>query len=264
MDISVRQYSLVVLLAVFVVFLSFGCMMETSDNSESNSSLSETDESIAAVSSDNEKRKLAVAEKRAQSLKKADKLRVAKADKKSLQLQKNRKMIAGLISKLQHTGYFCSKNNPEKQKTALEVLSIIEKYNSNDVGSCKSILMLKTAQVLHVLCKTEEAHKFLLKHWPTIMDFDKKNNSDNIEYPELSAEAYYLKGNIELSLAKNTSDNNKSRDYYKTALKAYYSVLRDYDAHQCVFSAASVKGYTECRKNLWKHFRIKVGFPPEF
>lgn len=187
----------------------------------------------------------------------------SEAEKRQLELQKKKARIAAIEQSAASLGYHRG-NDPLKLKIASDCLQCLNKPGLAYNSQTKAILTLKKAQVLHFLGQDKAANQCLKENWGKVTAYDpemKKNGQFN-KAP--SAAAYYLKGNIELSLAKTAKDNNLAEDFGKKAVMSYYSVLNLYDANQCPFSSAAVKGFKSSRDFLVKKFKIKVGFPPEF
>lgn len=185
------------------------------------------------------------------------------AVKKQQELQKKQAQIKALQQKLAKLGYH-RVNDPEKQKTASESLKIINTAKLGYDAKSNALLLIKKAQILHILGKSAEAETVLSKNWKKILLPDEKLKKKGQFNTAPSAEAYYLKGNIELTLAKSAKNPQKAQDYGKKAVKSYYAVLNLYDPNKCLYTAQSVKGFQAGRKFLAQRFRIKVGFPPEF
>jgi hypothetical protein len=131
----------------------------------------------------------------------------------------------------------------------------------NNLSAAKKIVL--KAKTLHLQQKDIEAINLLTENWDKIILPDTELKKTELLDTAPSAEAYYLKGEISLLLARKESDVSKSKTLYENAIRAYYKILSSYDANKSPYSTAAVKGFTACRRDMLKKFKIKVGFPPE-
>ena len=131
---------------------------------------------------------------------------------------------------------------------------------TNDTVS-KTDKVLKQIKTQNLLGNNTEALTLLGSNWDLFVSSEKNSDSKE-EYP--LAEAYFLKGKINMDLAEKTADSDSAKEKYQVAMKSFYIVLSKYNARLCPFSSEAIKLFRKCRKKYFKLYQIKVGFPPEF
>lgn len=133
--------------------------------------------------------------------------------------------------------------------------------NLNNETDSSTDIILKQVKTLYLLGNNREALEILKNNWESFITSEKENDT-----PEKSplAEAFFLKGKINLNLANKTADLDLAQQRYKIAIKSFYIVLSKYNARRCPFSSESIKLFSKCRKKYFKLYKVKVGFPPEF
>lgn len=241
--------------AIFLAILISSCIEPSAHQTPSPQS-SETAEVITQESKEPEKKKEKVPEKTPKKV-------LDPAIKKQQELKKKQAQINAIKQKLATLGYN-RVNDPEKLKAASDCLKIINESNLSYNATSQAILLVKKAEILHNLGKSTEAHAVLTKNWKKILLPDPEMKGKGQINSAPSAEAYFLKGNIELAIAKSAKNSQKAETFGKKAVKSYYAVLNLYDPNRCIYTAQSVKGFQAGRKFLAQRFKIKVGFPPEF
>ena len=130
----------------------------------------------------------------------------------------------------------------------------------NDTDS-KTSRILKQIKTLYLLGNNSEALVLLKNNWGVFSSSEKKGTSSE-QYP--LAEAFFLKGKINMDLAEKTADHDLAKEKYQIAIKSFYVVLSKYNARRCPFSSEAIKLFRKCRKKYFKLYQVKVGFPPEF
>ena len=131
---------------------------------------------------------------------------------------------------------------------------------TNDTIS-KTDRILKKIKTLCLLGNNNEALVLLKNNWGLFTNSEK--NSTNTEKHPL-AEAFFLKGKINMGLAEKTADDDAAKEKYQTAMKSFYIVLSKYNARRCPFSSEAIKLFRKCKNKYYKIYQVKVGFPPEF
>ena len=264
-----------VIFTVFISILLAGCAKSSINNSEKAAG-PETEKISETIDNQEEKdpeRKNT--EEKAKALKNTED-KAAKLAKKKLAGQKakqdeidNLKNNLMSVSNVLEGHSLRTGGHPtKKDKKAMQIAEkCLIKLNTGSLGFDKlsnaNVTLLK-AKALYLLQKDKEAIKILFKDWSRVVLPDKDLQKTGSLNKAPSAEGYYLKGQIYLQLARNESDKAQAKNLYKQAVRSYYAVLSIYDANKCIFSAKSVRGFTECRKEMQKKFKIQVGFPPEF
>ena len=185
------------------------------------------------------------------------------AEKQRQEVIRKKTKFADIRKQLSQFGYKPVKKPADLQALS-ECLSAMTKESLAYDEVSTAILPVKKAQALFLIGKKKDALETLTKDYPKVILSDAGLKKSGLLHLSPAAEAAYLQGEIYLDLARNQPEANKAKDLYINAVKAFYTVLGNYDANQCPFSAPAVTGFTECRREIEKKFNVKVGFPPEF
>lgn len=185
------------------------------------------------------------------------------AEKQRQDVIRKKTKFADIRKQLSQFGYKPVKKPADFQALS-DCLSAMTKESLAYDEMSAAILPVKQAQALFLLGKGQDALDTLTKNHPKVILPDTGLKKSGLLHLSPVAEAAYLQGEIYLELARNQPDAYKAKDLYINAIKAFYNVLGNYDANVCPFSAPSVSGFTECRRDMEKKFNVKVGFPPEF
>ena len=254
---------LIGLSAIFLYILISGCVKSSIKIEKVDSKTKPETEKINItenVVKETKENKRLSAEKKAKAIKEAKAAAVAQlANKKKAE----QAVIANLKKSLDNAENSPGLKSSERIKIVLACLKILKKdsLKSDDISKAEAIVLKSRA--LHLLGQNREALSVLIQDWKSIILPDKKLKANGSLHSSPSAEAYYIKGKIYLILARKESENSKAKALYKNAVKSYYTVLSLYDANKCPYSTLSVTGFNQCRQEMLKRFKIKVGFPPE-
>jgi hypothetical protein len=124
-----------------------------------------------------------------------------------------------------------------------------------------SDIILKQVKAAYLLGKNKQAIDLLKNNWNILIDSEK--NLKSLENSPI-AEAFFLKGKINLAMAEKSNNLNSAKEKYQIAIKSFYIVLSKYNARRCSFSSESIKLFRKCRNIYFKKYNVKIGFPPEF